>query len=270
MGRLAPYSSLTMFRDDLVVNITVMFLIIIGGIGFIVWDDVYRHKTRFRQYNLHSKVVLSATAILIPLAALLYFAIEQNGVFQGMNTGQGLLAALFQAVTPRTAGFNTVDTAALSEGGSLLTILLMIVGAGTGSTAGGIKTTTLIVLMVAVAANVRRRNDVNIFNRRLEPELVNKAFCVATIHLMLAIISCLILVVVQGFTIKDALFETVSAIGTVGLTKGITRDLIPLARLIIILLMFAGRLGSLSVFMAAADTQKSNRLRYIEGKLMVG
>lgn len=268
MGALSPYSSLTAFVHDPVVNLTVMFLIASGGIGFVVWNDLLQNRWRVRRYSLHTQLTLTTTALLLALGMLLFFLLERNGVLAGMSGAQKWLAAAFSAVTPRTAGFNTVPTESLGPAASLLTMLLMLIGAGAGSTAGGIKTTLFAVLVLAVVAHVRRCRDVNVFKRRLSAETVAFAFCAIAFYLMLAIGGGFLLMAIQGMSIKDALFEAFSALGTVGLTTGITRSLEPLSRLVIIFLMFAGRVGSLKVFMSFAERNHLNRLRKPLGQIV--
>lgn len=270
MGQIAPYASLTSFVGDLTINIVIMGLVIIGGIGFVVWDDIIRNKFYFRKYDLHTKIILATTGIVILVSSVLFFLIEKDATFSGMSTGERILAAFFQAVTPRTAGFNTVDTAALSEGGTLLTMLLMFVGAGPGSTAGGIKITTFIVLLLSVVAYVRHQEDINIFQRRLKTGLIRRAYCSAAFYLLLVFLGCLVILFVQNLPIKDVMFEVFSAIGTVGLSTGITRELSDISRLIIILLMYSGRLGSLTVFMAVAENRHPAKLKNSTGKIIIG
>jgi trk system potassium uptake protein TrkH len=270
MGSLEPYTSLTPFAGDVLVNLTVIGLIIVGGIGFVIWDDIMRNKWHIRRYQLHSKLALSFSGALIIVAFVFYLVLERNHAFAGMNPGERILAALFHAVTPRTAGFNTTDTAALSEGGSLLTIALMLIGAAPGSTGGGIKITTFAVILLSVAAKAVRRDEVDVFNRRLNRDLVKNALNNTALYLSIAFCGCFLILAFQNFALKDALFEVFSAIGTVGLSTGITRDLAPASWLVIILLMYAGRIGSLAVFMAIAGFRNKKTLKYPEEKVIIG
>ena len=176
-GYQAPYQSLVGFESDPLVLLTIAGLIIVGGIGFVVWEDVAVHRLDLRRYTLHTKVVLFTTAFLLAGSTALFYILEAEASFAGMSVPQRLLAAFFQAVTPRTAGFNAVDLTQLSESGALLTMLLMLVGASPGSTGGGMKLTTVAVMVMAVSAHLRRRSDVDLFSRRVEPETVRKAFC---------------------------------------------------------------------------------------------
>jgi trk system potassium uptake protein TrkH len=240
MGRISPYTSLTPFAGDIIINSVIMGLIIIGGIGFIVWDDILRNRLCLRKYTLHTKIMLTLTAVMITASAILFFFIEKDMAFSDMNFTQRILAATFQAVTPRTAGFNTVDISALSEHGTLLTMLLMFIGAGPGSTAGGIKITTFIVIILSVISYVGNKEDINIFQRRLEMKLVRRAYCSSTFYVLLVFLGCFVITFIQDLPLKDVLFETLSAIGTVGLSTGITHNLTPVSRIVIILLMYIG------------------------------
>lgn len=270
MGAIEPYSSLTPFSNDVIVNLTVMSLIIVGGVGFVIWDDVARNRWRFSRYNLHTKVTLAFIGAILAVSTALMLILENEAAFSGMSSPEKLLAALFQSVTPRTAGFNTVDTASMSESGTFFTILLMIIGAGPGSTAGGIKITTFAVILLSILTNVRNRTDVNSFNRRIEPDLVKRAFVSTGFYLMLAFCGCLIILAIQELTLRDVMFETFSAIGTVGLSMGITRELAPLSQIVIIILMYSGRVGSLTVFMSVMDNKSSKQLRNPAEKMIIG
>jgi trk system potassium uptake protein TrkH len=269
MGTIAPYSSLVPFSGDLLVNMTVMILIIVGGIGFIVWDDIARNKWHINRYKLHSKVALTFTGLLISVSAVLLLILERNDTFSGLSGGQRVLAALFQSITPRTAGFNTVDTASMGDGSILLTMLLMLIGAGPGSTAGGIKVTTFAVILLSVIANISNKEDVDTFKRRVEPDIVKRSFVATAFYIMLVFFGCLVILAIQELPLRDVVFEAFSAIGTVGLSMGITRDLMPFSRFIIILLMYAGRVGSLTVFMSVMQNKKTNQLRNPVEKMIV-
>ncbi|TWH57513.1 trk system potassium uptake protein TrkH [Desulfitobacterium sp. LBE] len=269
MGRFAPYTSLIPYQSDVLVNLTIMTLIVIGGLGFVVWDDIMEHKLRYVRYKLHTKIVLLSTAFLIIGGAILFYAMEQGNVLAAMHPIDKLLASLFQSITPRTAGFNTVDTAALTEGGTVLSMLLMLIGASPGSTGGGIKTTTIMVILLATISYIRNTDDINIFHRRLENNTIKRAYCSTTIYIMLSILGIFLLITTQGLPVKDAAFETLSALGTVGLSTGITRELDTLSRMVIILLMYSGRVGSLTLLMAVMMGTKS-KLRNPEEKIIIG
>lgn len=270
MGRIEPYTSMMPFASDIVVNLTIMGLIIIGGIGFVVWDDIFKNKVKFRNYSLHSKVVLTSTAVLILISTIIFMIVEAEATMKGLDFGNRLMASVFQSVTPRTAGFNTIETSSLSEGGTLFTMLLMVIGASPGSTAGGIKITTFVIIIMSTATYFRKYEDVNLFNRRLDPAIVKRAYFSATFYVLLIFIGGFIMVSSQSIPLKDALFEATSAIGTVGLSTGITRELSSISKLVIILLMYSGRLGSLTVFMAVTEKRFVNKLKNPEEKIIIG
>ena len=257
MGRYEQFSSLTAYYDDPVVTFTICALILIGGIGFIVWSDIAAHKWHVRKYALQTKIVLSATAILVFGGALLFYLIEGNGLYADMSPTGKLCSAFFSAVTPRTAGFNTTDTAALSEGGKLLSIILMFIGGGSGSTAGGAKMATIFVLMLHLRSTLTRSMGTNIYGRRIDDSTVTKASALLCTYLFLSLAATLALCSMQNFEIGDAMFEVVSAICTVGMSTGITTELNTISQIIIIFLMYIGRLGSLSFALSFTDHKKT-------------
>ena len=271
MGIDEAYSSLVSFEGDILVNVVICLLILIGGIGFIVWDDVLKHKWHFKKYLLHSKIVIVSTLGLTVAGTILFLIFENGATFAGMTPVQKLLGALFASVTPRTAGFNTVDTGAMSNAGMLLTMLLMFIGGSPGSTAGGAKTTTMVVLVFYAAAMLRNREDINLFGRRLTADVVRKANAVVVINLSLAFsAACVIMAMQPAISMPDVLFEVLSAINTVGMTTGITRELGVFSKLIIAVLMYCGRLGSLSFALVFAKKPATNRVREPQEKIIVG
>ena len=269
MGVMKPFSSLTYFADDFIVNITIMTLIIVGGLGFVVWDDIREKGWNFRAYNLHSKIMLTATSIILFASAAFLLIAEWNASMAGMTMPERILAAFFQSVTPRTAGYNTIDYTTMSSGGVLLTMALMFIGGGPGSTAGGIKITTFVVLLLATLSYTRGREEVNVFHRRLDSVLVRKAFCSSIFYFLLTMTGVLILCLNQNLPLQGALFEAFSAFGTVGLTLGITPELSGLSQIVIILLMYSGRIGSLTVILSASE-YKSSVLKQPVEKIVVG
>lgn len=269
MGIRAPSSSLTTLSADPLVVLTIAMLIIVGGIGFVVWNDLIESRFCFRKIQLHTRAVLFSTLALLLAGTVAFLYLEHNGVLRGVSTGNRILSAFFQSVTPRTAGFNSVDIASLSDGSKLVTILLMFIGAAPGGTGGGIKVTTLAVMGAAVFASLKGREDVSLGHFRLESDAVHRAFSGVATYLSMAVFGVLILCA-QGQPLSDSTFECFSAIGTVGLSTGITATLSPLSRIAIILLMYAGRVGSLSVFMAVAKQTSCGKLRNPVGKVIVG
>ncbi len=270
MGNWEEYSSLTAYEGDILVNLVVMVLIVVGGIGFIVWDDIVRNKWHFRKYLLHTKLVLLVTGILIFGGTVLFLIFERNNLFAGMNAREQILGALFSSVTARTAGFNTVDTASLTDASKVLTIVLMFIGGSPGSTAGGIKTTTLLVMIIVASSMIHQSYGANIFGRKLHEDAIRRASTVFMINLVLAITAIIIIVAVQPLPFLDVMFEVFSAIGTVGMTTGITRSLTFIPKLVIILLMFTGRLGSLSFALVFAQRKIQAPVQYPHEKIIVG
>lgn len=271
MGVNEAYSSLVAFEGDVVVNLVVVTLILVGGIGFIVWDDVARHKWHVRRYLLHSKIVITTTLVLTAAGTVLFLITEDQAAFAGMSPLERFLGALFSSVTPRTAGFNSVDTAALSNSGKIITMVMMFIGGSPGSTAGGVKTTSMVVLLFYAVAMVLNREDINLFGRRLTDEVVKKANAVVIINSTLTIVATVIIMTLQPLlNFEDVLFEVLSAIGTAGMTVGITRDLNMISRVIIIVLMYCGRLGSLSFALVFAQKNTQASVRRPQEKIIVG
>lgn len=264
------YSSLTAFADDWLVNSVIMFLIVIGGVGFVVWDDMLTHKWHLKRYHLHSKIVLYMTNVLIFGGALLFYFVERNATGAGMSAGNQILTSLFDSITARTAGFNTVDTAALSDAGKLITIALMFIGGSPGSTAGGVKTTTIMVLMLYSFSYMRKDSVTSVFGRSLEEDALRKASAVFFTNLMLALGVTIIISSIQSFPMLDLMFETFSAIGTVGMSTGLTRELHDISRVLIIFLMYCGRVGSLSFANALAGRRKTVPVKDAVEKITIG
>ena len=271
MGKYGKYSSLTNFFGDAVVNLTTITLIIGGGIGFFVWDDIEKNKYHFRKYQLHTKIVLTMTAILIVSGTICFYIFERNNLLYGMTTGEKVLVSLFGAVTPRTAGFNTVDVASLTSASKLLTIVLMFIGGSPGSTAGGIKTTTLAVIMISLWSSLKNRNGDNIFGRRLEDNALKRSSAVVTVNILLILSAALLISATNKALGLDAvLFEVTSAIGTVGLSTGITGGLNTFAKIIIILLMYSGRVGSLSFALLFTEHGVTSSIQNPVEKINIG
>ncbi len=270
MGKYGEFSSLTTYVDDVVVNATIMLLIIIGGIGFVVWDDISINHFNFKKYQLHTKIVLMTTTFLIFGGALIFFATEANHSMLNFNLKERILASLFQSVTPRTAGYNTLNLSQLSEGGSLLTIILMIIGGSPGSTAGGIKTTTFVTLIITALSSAKQSSDITIFKRRLETDTLKKASSITVIYMSVALTAIMLISINQNFSIKEVMFEVFSAIGTVGLTLGITPLLNTFSKFIITLLMYGGKVGVLSIAAVLAEKKEPSPLSRPFEKIVIG
>lgn len=263
--------SLTAFQLSIVVNLVIMALIVLGGIGFTVIYDIYANRKNLRRITLHSKIALIVTMALIFLGSVAFFVLEaENPSTLGeMNTFHKLLASMFQSVTTRTAGFNSIDQGALTESSRFLTILLMFIGGSPASTAGGVKTTTIAVIFLATAAFVRKSN-VQAYGRRISYATVNKAMAIMLIAFTLILLSTLIISIENpSIQFLNILYEVVSAYGTAGLSTGITSDLTKLSQLILIALMFAGRVGALTIVIAIAGRERSEHFRYPEGKVLL-
>lgn len=269
-GSRGAFDSFVSFSDDLLVNLVIMSLIVVGGIGFLVWDDVTRHGLHFHKYCLHTKLVLSVTTVLIFGGALLFYIFERDNLMQGMGLKETVLTSLFSSVTARTAGFNTIDTAGLTTSSKLLTMVLMFIGGSPGSTAGGIKTTTLIVMLIYVISNLRNSRGCNVFGRRLEDDAIRKASNVTVISLFMAVSASIIICYIQPLPLEDVLFEIFSAIGTVGMSTGITRELTSASRLVIVFLMYCGRIGSMAFALSFMERKKVAPIQCPMEKVMIG
>ncbi len=270
MGRFGEFSSLTTYATDVTVITTVMLLTFTGGLGFIVLDDIIIRKFQFRKYSLHSKIALSVTGILILSGWILYYLFESNGIFNGFTTGEKIIVSLFQSVATKTAGFNIIDTTQLTEAGILLTILLMFIGGSPGSTAGGIKTTTLAILVLNAFNSFRKTHSMVAFKRKLNDKTIKRAAAVVTIYMSVFVTAALILCAVEPFTLKDALFESVSALGSVGLSVGTIPSLSITGKVVIVVLMFAGRIGWVTLLIALAKKRIDPQVERPVEKILIG
>lgn len=266
MGVKTPFSSLTDYACQPVVCIVIALLIVVGGIGFLTWEDVRTNRLHLRKYRMQSKVILAVTSILILLPTIYFFFFE----FADAPIGERTLLSVFQAITPRTAGFNTADLTAMSETGQLMITILMLIGGSPGSTAGGMKTTTLAVLLASAFAVFRRRENPHFFNRRITNETVTQAATIMMMYLILFLTGALVISRLENLPVLTCLFETASAIGTVGLSLGITPQLGWISHLILIVLMFFGRVGGLTLIFAALSNKQGNVARFPQERITVG
>lgn len=256
MGESGAFSSLTGYRADPLVNLTIIALITLGGIGFLVWDDILHHGLHFHHYRLQTKIVLITSGALVIVPALyLYFVEFRHAQWTTLSGGEKVLAALFQSVTTRTAGFNTIDQASLSGPAVLLCILTMLVGGSPGSTAGGFKTTSVAVLVLCVVSILKRRDSMQAFSRRLPPVALRHAATLVTLYAGLFLAGAVLICEWDGVALSAALYETASAIATVGLSMGITPGLGPASHLVLVFLMYFGRVGCLTLLYAVAGAQ---------------
>lgn len=265
MGVKEKYSSLTSFSDNPLVNIVIMALIIIGGIGFLVWDDIKTNKFHVRKYRMQTKIVLLTSAVLILLPAV-YFFLE----FAGMDIKSRIFNSLFQSVTTRTAGFNTYDLTKLNSGGISIMIVLMLIGGSPGSTAGGMKTTTFAVVILTAISVFRRKEHTDFAGRSIADSVLRNAIAIVTMYLILFLTGGVVITAVEGLPMMTCMFETASAVGTVGLTLGITPNLSIVSRIILIALMYIGRVGGLTLLFSAVTPGQSSMSRLPQEKLTVG
>ena len=260
------YPSLTGYVQNPVINITIMLLIITGGIGFLTWDDICENKLRIHRYRMQSKVILVTTLTLIVLPALFFFFVD----FDALPLGARVQAALFQSVTPRTAGFNTVDLPAMSGASLGVMILLMLIGGSPGSTAGGMKTTTLAVLLANAAATFRQRDSAQFFGRRVDCSAVKTAATILTMYLVLFFGGGVFISVYEDLPLSSCLYEAASAVGTVGLTLGITPQLHIPSQMVLIALMYLGRVGGLTLIYAAVSSKKNGNAKLPQERITIG
>ncbi|MEY8522385.1 TrkH family potassium uptake protein [Lachnospiraceae bacterium 38-10] len=270
MGYQGEYVSFVSAVDHPLINIPIMALIILGGLGFIVWVDVWKHKFRFRKFQFHTKLVLTTTAVLVVGGAAVFYLFETDASMAGLSLNGKIYASFFASVTARTAGFNTVDTALMSEGGKLFNIVLMFIGGSPGSTAGGIKTTSIAVIFFYMIAYLRGKQGAEVFGRRISDETVRKAVTVFVLNLFLALGAVLIINGVEKLPMLDLMFEAFSAIGTVGMTTGLTRDLGTVGRVLIMALMFLGRVGSMSFAFSFYERKPVPKVQLPEIEVPVG
>ena len=260
------YPSLTGYAGSPVINITIMLLIVIGGIGFLTWDDICENKLHFHRYRMQSKVILVTTGLLIFLPAVFFFFSD----FSALPAENRLLASFFQSVTPRTAGFNTVDLPAMSGASLGVMILLMLIGGSPGSTAGGMKTTTLAVLLSNAAATFRQRDSAQFFGRRVDGSAVKTAATILTMYLALFFGGGVFISVYEDLPLSSCLYEAASAVGTVGLTLGITPQLHIPSQMVLIALMYLGRVGGLTLIYATVSSKKSGNAKLPQERITIG
>ena len=260
------YPSLTGYTGSPIINITIMLLIVIGGIGFLTWDDICEHKWHFHRYRVQSKVILVITGFLIVVPAAFFFFVD----FSALPTGTQLLVSFFQSVTTRTAGFNTVALSAMSGASKGIMILLMLIGGAPGSTAGGMKTTTLGVLLANAVATFRQRDNAQFFKRRIDCNTVKTASTILTMYLTLFFGGGIFISVYEHLPLSDCLYETSSAVGTVGLTLGITPQLHIPSQIVLIILMYLGRVGGLTLIYATLSDKKTGNAKLPQEKITVG
>ncbi len=268
------YASLTGYVSNPFIQIVTMLLIIIGGLGFFVMEDIFIYRKQFRALSFHTKLVLSTTLILIVVGAGVFFIFEYRNpaTLAPLSISDKIVGAFFNSVSPRTAGFNSLNMAALSNGGSLIVILLMFVGGSPGSTAGGIKTTTLAVLLITVHSWIRGKDNIELFRRKISHQHLKKSVAIFVFTSLLIMAAIFILSFTETASLGDITFEVFSAFGTVGLTKGLTPHLTAVGKVVILLCMFIGRLGPLTIALALSRDihTPQGHYTYPEGEILLG
>ena len=264
MGRFG-YTSLSAYANDILVNFTIMTAVIVGSFGFIVWNDIWNHKAKFKRFSLHSKIALSATFTLVLLGFIAFFLIER-----GWNQENGVLISLFQSAITRTAGFHTVDTATLSAPTIVLSMVFMIIGGSSGSTAGGVKTTTITILLFNAVNSMRKSHSLVLFKRKISDETIKNASAIFFIYFSVLVVASIVLTAIEPAPMIESMFEVISATGTVGLSLGLTPYLSTAGRLVITVLMFAGRVGLLTLLLALVKKHPDPPIERPVEKILVG
>lgn len=265
-------NSLVPYVNNSVVILAISGLIIAGGLGFSVWAEIYNSKS-IKKLSVHTRLVVFMTVFLILGGWILMFLLEMNNpaTIENLPIKGKMLSSFFAAVTPRTAGFNSISTADMTAGGKALTIILMFIGGSPGSTAGGIKTATLGVLLMTVISVIKGREDTEMFERTISKELVYRAFVITVIAAGVVIATTMILSITEsGASLEYILYEATSAFATVGLTLGLTPKLSIIGKIIIALTMYIGRVGPLTLVLALASKKNGSSVKYPEGKILVG
>ena len=295
-------NSLAKYGSDVLINITFILLIIIGGLGFTVWSDIFKSITKvikerlnkkriWKEFGLHTKIVLTMTIILLVTSSILTYALEHNNISAMGNDSQGtkILKSVFQATTLRTAGFSTIDQQELTTAGKFISICYMFIGGSPASTSGGIKTTTLAVLVLCVINFILGRNEINVFKKNISLDIVRRAIVIFAISIFVVIIAILGLLVSETslqeeiysskiaefrtFSFMDIFFEVVSAFGTVGLSLNVTSSLSVIGKIIVSALMIIGRLGPITISIALFKNKKENKeniIAYPKGNVLIG
>lgn len=265
---MGNFSSLTSFADQALVNTVIMFLIVFAGIGFLTWNDIKTHKFKLNKYSLQSKIILTISTILLIVPAMYFYFFEFNN--WDMSTKERILVSIFQSVTCRTAGFNTIELNDMSSASKVIMICLMLIGGAPGSTAGGMKVTTIAVLILSMFSVFKNDDETEVYGRRINDNNVQSAAAIFMLYISLFITSAIVISTIEKIDILTCLFETASAVGTVGITLGITTSLSSVSRIIIIFLMFVGRVGGLTIIFAASSGKDNTLYKLPEERVTVG
>ena len=266
MGDVSKFSSLTKYQSDIMINISIMLLILIGGLGFLIWKDILNYKFDMKRYSTQTKIILVMSVVLVIFPSILFFFTE----FSGQDIKTRILSSLFQAVTPRTAGFNTTDYTKFSDNGIAITIILMLIGGGSGSTAGGIKMSTIFILVATMCSVLKQDKEVAVFKKRIEPDIIKNAVAVFVLDIVLFVAGSMIISGIEGFSLKETMLECASAVATVGLTMGITPNLGIISKLLLICMMYIGRVGGITLIFAAVTPKNNGNARYPKDQVAVG
>jgi trk system potassium uptake protein TrkH len=270
MGKYRQFSSLTLFQSDYMVQGVMIVLIVLSGVGFFVWTDILNHGMNVKRYALHTKLVLFVTTVLILFGWISIFVLEYDGALAELSLPDKIMAALFQSVTTRTAGMNTIDQGAMT-GGLVLSVVLMAIGGSPGSTAGGMKTTTVLITLLSAIATITGKKSVTIFKKRIGDETIKQAGAILSVYLALILTGTILLIAIEPVTMSEAIFEVTSALGTVGLSTGITPTLGAVSKIVLMLLMYAGRVGGYTfVLIFATERARPDVERPVEKVLVIG
>lgn len=271
MGFRDPFSSMTYYEKSPLVCFTLMALIVLGGLGFFVWSDVLKNKVHFSRYSLHSKIILYSALVLILVGWFFYYIFEFNGNLYNLTYPEKIMSSLFMSISTRTAGFVTMDISQLSESGLLLTMCLMFIGAGVGSTSGGVKTTTVAILLAAIVAFAKGKKDVVIFKRRIENDTIRHAASIFLVYLAAILVSTMIICFVDRIQLQDGLFETIAAVSTVGYSRIGVQNMSTITRIIMMILMYGGRIGFMSLLMVFWEKDKGEApIEHPTEEIMIG
>ncbi len=272
MGRFSEYSSLTTFATDKLVLITIMLLIISGGLGFVVWKDIACYKFRFKKYSLHSKIVLLTSLCLIIVGAVVTFVCEYNGTMSSLNVGDKITNAFFQSVTCRTAGFNSIAQNTLGGATVIISVALMFIGGSPSSTAGGVKTTTFTILLFNTFAMAKKNKSVETKRRRFDDSLIKQASAIFNTYLLIIVVAMILVLSAEGSgaNFVECLYEVVSAVGTVGIAMGTTANFTIFSKIVLIILMFIGRIGGFTMFMMLSKKQSETPVKKPNADILIG
>lgn len=270
MGRYRAGSSLMHYENNIWVLCVISLLAIIGGLGFTVWSDVLENRHKIRSYSLHSKVAIVATLILLSVGFAGYFLFEYHGAFWHFSMPYKFMNAFFMSVITRTAGFSIIDIQNLSPSGTMLTMVLMMIGGNPGSTAGGIKTTTIAVMVFAVCTMATGRREITVFKRRLDKDMIKHTAVILFVYTAAVLSATMIICALENLELTKVLFDTCAAMGTTGLSQGVVGQVGPFSRIIFLILMYGGRIGGLSLLLVFAEKETEAPIKRPEEKIMIG